>query len=1087
MRLHLSFLLLGALPLLAPAAEAGGGPWNVLLLVNDRSAPSRKVGEHYAKARGLDPKNVLHLSFPPVQEMPYWDYQKLIREPLRAYLEKSGLKNQIDYIVATMGFPLRLTHPPGGGQRYVSLTAALQALDLRPGVLPRGKMGWPNPYYGVHKAFSHRLSLREEKVHIYLSTMLAGYTADDAVSLVDHALQAEGNPPPKGLFLFQDAGGNAGGRNSQYEKAVQVLQEQGFQAKHVKAGAASLKGLPSLVCWFSGGSYSRLTRNAIRSVTFRPGAIVDMLESFGAVPENFDPKGKPKQVPVAWMIEAGATAVHGAVAEPYSVAFPDSRAPILYTRGFNVAEAFFQCIPTFFWQNTLFADPLCAPYAAPPVFQAGLDKLLPGPVGGKVEIPAKGKKVGVFELYVDGILAVRTPAGEPLVWDTLSLPDGPVRLRVVAFSSDPAGAASSVEVEIPVFNPSFRVLGLDLEGGKKVAGPLDALEVRLSRPPSWPVSPQAVLVKGPDGKPTACDVLQGASPRILRIVPIRPLASSSEYTVELTTRLKDASGKGLEAPYVSKFRTTAAALALVGPKEVRAGEKAVFTVEARTAGGGEGARDQGFSGALRAGTDSKGADCPPLVHMERGSGLLEVFFRRAGTASIHVEDPESGLRAESALEVLPGAFSKVEVKTPKEWPAGHALEVTLVGRDPFGNQTPSPSPPLQVFLEGGEFLMTALEEADQGKKEVFLSCPWKEGTVKLVVQAGSKEVGTAEVKLLPGGIRRWIALGPFSPRKGALPEPPPPPKGIPEPGLLQAGKIWIPRNVKEEPYRLSWLSSHTSGWVAAPIAAANRTSIQAIVGLSGLKAGLYLDGRKLVEGTGEMAFSKKAIKKKFVLTPGVHWLGIALARTREGDPRIQVNLKKAGGGSPENLCVWPYDPDKRPTRFFLSGKVKVAWHGIPGVKVQLTDSKGRRRTVRTGREGLFVFSRLGKGEYSLRPVFKGRKWSPPLRRIFLSRGHAWAQDFSVEDKTPPALEILSPKQGPVHRVIHIRAKAKDDLGIQYLEWRIDGKRRGDRDYSPPYTADIYLKKSDRGFHTLTVMARDFAGNETKKDVKIQIR
>ncbi len=1086
MRRTLPILLLAFLLLPVPILRAGGGPWNVLLLVNDKSSASRQVGEHYAKARGLDPKNVLHLSFPPAAEMPYWDYEKLIREPVRAYLEESGLKNQIDYIVATMGFPLRLTHAPGG-QRYVSLTAALQALDIRPGVLPAGKLGWPNPYYGFHGAFSHRLALREEKVHIYLSTMLAGYTVEDAESLVDHALQAEGNPPPKGLFLFQDARGNAKVRNPQYDQAVSILASRGFQAKRVPAGTAALKKLPPLICWFSGGSYSGLTREAVRSVTFRPGALVDMLESFGAVPENFDPKRKRKQVPVAWMIEAGATAVHGAVAEPYNAAFPDCRAPIFYAEGFNVAEAVFQCLPTFFWQNTLFADPLCAPYAAPPAFQAGLDKLLPGPVGGKVQIPVKGKKVGFFELYVDGILAARAPAGEPLVWDTLSLPDGPVRIRVVALSSDPTRTPSSVEVGIPVYNPSFRVLGVRLEGGKKVAGPLDSLEVRLSRPPGWPVSPQAVLVKGPGGKPAPCDVLQGRTPRILRIVPIRPLAASSLYTVELTPKLKDASGKGLEAPYKTEFRTTAAALAVTGPERVKAGERAVFTVEARTAPGSEGARDEGFFGALRVKTGAKRADCPPLVNLEKGTARLEVVFRKAETTTLRVEDPESGLSAETSLEVLPGPFSKVEVQAPKEWPAGHALGVTLLGRDSFGNLTPSPSPPLQVYMEGGEFLMTELKESDQGRKEVFLSCPWKGESVKVVVRAGSKEVGTAQVKLLPGGIRRWLALGPFRSRAGARPDLPPPPKRVPEAGLFQGGKIWIPRAAKEEPWPLDWLSSRSSCWVAAPLAVEERVLVRAVVGLSGAAAELYLDGRKLASGTSDTGFVKDAIRKKFVLPAGVHWLGLALTRAPDGRPRLLARLEKAGGGPPEGVCVWPYDPDKRPSKFFLSGRVKVAWHGIPGIKVELEDSKGRKRTAKTDREGLFVFSRLAKGTYTLRPLLKNRKWTPPQWKVRLRDAHAWGRDFLLRDKKPPRLEVLNPKPGPVHRVLHVRVKASDDLGIHYVEWQIDGKPRGKKDYSPPYTTDIYLKKSDKGRHTFTVIARDFAGNETKKEVRILVR
>src|SRR5689334_17161788 len=94
-----------------------------------------------------------------------------------------------------------------------------------------------------------------------------------------------------------------------------------------------------------------------------------MLESFGAVPENFDEKGGHSQFPVPVMVRAGAAGVHGAVAEPYAHTFCDVRLFERYASGLDLAESFHASLPYLYWMNLVLGDPLCAPFAKRPAVE----------------------------------------------------------------------------------------------------------------------------------------------------------------------------------------------------------------------------------------------------------------------------------------------------------------------------------------------------------------------------------------------------------------------------------------------------------------------------------------------------------------------------------------------------------------------------------------------------------------------------------------------------------------------------------------------------------------------------------------------
>ena len=111
--------------LLQTAVIAGGGPQNVLVVVNGRDPDSVRIGEHYMKARGIPPVNLVTLDVPTALVTKLAVYKDEIEEPVKQHIAKEGLRGQIDYIVLTRGLPIRVDLPSG----RASTAACLMVMD----------------------------------------------------------------------------------------------------------------------------------------------------------------------------------------------------------------------------------------------------------------------------------------------------------------------------------------------------------------------------------------------------------------------------------------------------------------------------------------------------------------------------------------------------------------------------------------------------------------------------------------------------------------------------------------------------------------------------------------------------------------------------------------------------------------------------------------------------------------------------------------------------------------------------------------------------------------------------------------------
>lgn len=379
-----SFIIATLLLLTVLAVTAGVGPQNVLIIANGNSKDSLEIANAYRRAREIPYTQLLVLKTSMELEISYRIYLEEIETPVRAYLKEKQLSDTVTCIVLVHGMPLKVNLEAG---RSVASLLATMNLPNRPA---NGYNRLPNPYFLAPDAFSH---VTPDFKGMYLVTILDGYHSADAMNLIARSLAAE-NTDTDGRFIFHTS--------------PQYTDLKKFTTR-TEVLSAPPEDREKLMGYFSGGFYSGLTGPVIQSFRFLPGALVDMVQNFSAAPENFRPNDRPVLLPVNWFMQSGATGLHGVVGDAGADAFPCKAAPqqLLnkYTRGFSMAESFYNALPTLNWQNVILGDPLCSPYLRRPEITVEMD---PGPVKGIVPIrvsatsPAPGATISRIDVYVDG-------------------------------------------------------------------------------------------------------------------------------------------------------------------------------------------------------------------------------------------------------------------------------------------------------------------------------------------------------------------------------------------------------------------------------------------------------------------------------------------------------------------------------------------------------------------------------------------------------------------------------------------------------------------------------------------------------------
>ncbi len=461
-------VLLAALLLLCLGirpVQAGGGPENLFLVVNSRSYASVTVANYYIHLRKIPPINVYYLDWEGGLEFTDVDtFRNKILGPVFSAMENRGLSDQIDYIIYSADVPYRIDfvndippdrrdkkdpligNPAGSitGLTYLSeyvFAKNPQYAGFLSNFYVRGpSLGFRGWYgFGLQSKSIANGELELPKAYMqesggaryHLSMMLGvtygrGNTLPEVIDCLRRSARADGTHPQGTVYFMKNSDVRSTTREKQFEPGVKNLKSAG---SHGEIVAGTLPEKKSDVIGLMAGS-AKLDWGRSGSKLL-PGAICEHLTSFGGVfAKNVD------QTPLSEFIRYGAAGASGTVTEPFAIfnKFPMYNMHVHYARGCSLAESFYQGVLSPY-QLLIVGDPLCAPYATPPVVDA-VDIKAGEVIKGKRTIKpvAEAKSdaaVRHFELFVNGVRHSACHDGESLTFDSTAYPDGYAELRIV--------------------------------------------------------------------------------------------------------------------------------------------------------------------------------------------------------------------------------------------------------------------------------------------------------------------------------------------------------------------------------------------------------------------------------------------------------------------------------------------------------------------------------------------------------------------------------------------------------------------------------------------------------------------------------
>jgi uncharacterized protein (TIGR03790 family) len=357
------------------SAACGAPPTNrrVLIVYDSTNASSRELALYYGRQRRMPTANLCPVAIPKDidKAIPIADYPKLIRDPIRACLNRVG-RDQILYIVFAYVRPFLVGVKNAKGayalDSYVSDIWDLYGTrDFDP--IPPAF----HPYYvdnhardNVWLPFASFADMRAkpEAPLLYAVWRLDGATPQIARGLVDKALKAEAAHGPSGQacideradpLTLPDAGYPAG--DWDLYRAAEFLTKAGF---HVMEDNSETEfGTPPSGTCSNAALYSGWYKlnNYNDAFTWNEGAIGFHLDSLSAE----DPrKGKN------WSANAlmkGITVTSGAVDEPYLAGLPRPSGVFRdLLAGSNVGDAFLRNTRFLKWMIINIGDPLYTPF-----------------------------------------------------------------------------------------------------------------------------------------------------------------------------------------------------------------------------------------------------------------------------------------------------------------------------------------------------------------------------------------------------------------------------------------------------------------------------------------------------------------------------------------------------------------------------------------------------------------------------------------------------------------------------------------------------------------------------------------------------
>ncbi len=441
---------------------AGGGPENVLLVVNQRSGGSKAIANHYRHLRKIPDANTLYLDWAGgIETTTIDEFRDKILRPIFATIEKRKMTAQIDYVVYSSDFPYAInfgnevpSSPPGkftvGSLTGLTYLAPLvMAKTSYSGermnwyvrnVTPSGIQTAPTRGFRFEYFWNNQGELTGADGMRYMLSAMLGYTAgrgnsiEEVFNYLDRSVSADHSRPEGTIYYCQNDDVRSKTRDSWFSLAVRELRELGVQAQILQGNEGVIpKRRKDVLGAMMGKANLGWSASANEIV---PGAFCENFTSYGGVLSD-----GTHQTPLTELMRYGAAGSTGTVVEPYAKPdkFPNAFVQVHYARGCSLAEAVYQSVrgP---YQLLLVGDPLCQPWAKPPQVEVdeikkdgtttitGALTLTPKSIG---DVPAKR-----IDVFLEGRRVGQVAPGESYVLDTTQIPDGYHEIRLVAIADN---------------------------------------------------------------------------------------------------------------------------------------------------------------------------------------------------------------------------------------------------------------------------------------------------------------------------------------------------------------------------------------------------------------------------------------------------------------------------------------------------------------------------------------------------------------------------------------------------------------------------------------------------------------------------
>jgi uncharacterized protein (TIGR03790 family) len=478
-------------PFIEPISLAGGGPENVLLLVNANSDDSKTIANYYIRMRQIPPQNVVYINWRGGMRATKGDvFRSRILMPAIKWIDDHKLNPQIDYLVYSADFPTRIdlnnlfttvSLPP----RYDATASINGASYLTPYVvsqdpgiaMPHTNWYVPGPvqpnlqtcqqlanapsrgFRSLYQWDQNGKRTKDPKAgqRYLLSTVLGvtygrGNTVDEILSYLKRAVEADGTRPKGTIYYMENENIRSNVRDKCYPGVAAEIKKLNVRSV-VQKGILPQRA-PDVMGLMAGVNIFNWKQSGSKVL---PGAICEHLTSYGG-----DMSDGASQTPLSEFLRQGAAGSSGTVKEPGAVQFkfPLPTLQLHYARGCSLAEAFYQSV-TGPYQLLIVGDPLCQPWAEfPTVTVEGIkpDQQLSGSVAitpsGRT---SDGKPLRMVDVFLDGKLLVRLAPGKTVNLDTTKVPDGYHEIRVVGTASGPIETQGRIVIPVTVNNKNAKL------------------------------------------------------------------------------------------------------------------------------------------------------------------------------------------------------------------------------------------------------------------------------------------------------------------------------------------------------------------------------------------------------------------------------------------------------------------------------------------------------------------------------------------------------------------------------------------------------------------------------------------------------